>query len=73
MTDETQDASAMSFEELLACPHLQFDLGGELLPHLLAFSPSLPGPSAAASRAPRRRPWVYEPSLGATTTASATA
>ena len=58
----TQGADAMSFEDLLACPNLQFDLRGELLPHLLRLAPQ----SAAAALT--KRPWLFEP--GTSTTAA---
>lgn len=68
MTDRTQDTDAMSFEDLLACPHLDFDVRGEVLPHLLAFGP----PSGASADAPApvpalaRRPWLYDPTTSTT-------
>lgn len=77
MTDRTQNADAMSFEDLLACPHLQFDLNNELLPHLLTFGPGQ-APAAAgqvtagavtSQFAGRRRPWLYEP-VASTTVAA---
>jgi hypothetical protein len=34
------NAASTSFEDMLADPYGQYDLRGELLPHLLAFSPT---------------------------------
>lgn len=66
MTDRTKDADAMSFEDLLACPNLQFDLRGELLPHLLAFAPPVAAQPAAPRAALAKRPWLFEPGTGTT-------
>ena len=59
---KVRSANEVSFEELLACPHLQFDLNNELLPHLLAFGPPVSAPPAAAPPAVAavRRPWLFE-------------
>lgn len=72
MTDRTQDADAMSFEDLLACPNLQFDLRGELLPHLLAFAPPVAAQTAAppAAAALAKRPWLFEPGTSTTVACS---
>lgn len=67
MTDRTQDADAMSFEDLLACPHLDFDVRGEVLPHLLAFGPPAATAAPDAARpALAKRPWLFDPATSTT-------
>ncbi|MFG2055059.1 hypothetical protein ACGFI9_13600 [Micromonospora sp. NPDC048930] len=55
-------ADDVSFEDLLACPHLQFDPQDELLPHLIAFAPAEPGPAVAVGPAAQsaHRPWLFD-------------
>jgi hypothetical protein len=62
-------ADDMSFEELLACPHLQFDVSNELLPHLVAFAPPSPPEVPSVTRfAPDRRRWLFHPVADTTVT-----
>jgi hypothetical protein len=51
----------MTFEDLLASPYLQFDLDGEVTPHLVAFGPT----------EQRSRPWLYDTATGTTITVEA--
>jgi len=64
------EADTMSFEDLLACPHLQFSLDTEILPHLLAFGPPAADvvPGTAFRLAPERRRWMFTPVMDTTVT-----
>lgn len=64
------EADTMSFEELLACPHLQFSLDTEILPHLLAFGPPAAAiaPATVFRLAKERRRWMFTPVMDTTVT-----
>lgn len=47
-----------SFEDLLSSPWLQFDLDGELLPHLVDFGP--PPVRGFVTELQERRPWIFD-------------
>jgi len=56
-------ADELSFEDLLACPQLQFDIQGELLTHLIAFGPAETAPAVTITpvAAAPRHPWLFNP------------
>lgn len=61
--DRRNSADELSFEDLLACPYLQFDMQSELLTHLVAFGPAETAPAVTISpvaTAPRQ-PWLFNP------------